>query len=316
MDKQNRRKFQRKNRWADVLAAIILLAVLVISIFTVRDYVKSRMLNFYSAHEGSIAVTLPGEILALRHEYLLTAPASGDFVPVAKEGERVKEGAVIGYCGGMDVTALKGGAVSYLLDGWEQKLTINSINDMDWPQAFSLLKEEYNAVAAAMSADELPELNSAANRPVARLVDNLLDYKVILKLSDPRELLAEAKTITFSLPEGKTFANAFSERWQTPEGDIYYIFNISSKEDVFFSLRYSEAEVIAKELHGIIIPSSAVTLDVEGRVGVFIQKKRKLVFVEITELTSKEGFSVVSGLERTAVVVTNPAKATDGQKIY
>ena len=305
------RKLHRRNRWADVLAALILLGALALSAIALRDYVRGKMLNFSYAHEGSIAITLPGEILVLRNEYILEAPVSGKFTPVAEEGERIKEGGLIGYCGGVMLTALKGGAVSYELDGWEQKLHIAAIYDMDWRQIFLSLREE-----AAQSEAEAEENNMFAGRPVARVVDNLLDYKVVLLLRDPRELLAEAKKITFSLPEGKTFNNAYNECWQTVNGDIYYIFTFSSREDVFFSLRYSMAEVIAKEVQGIIIPSAAVTVDETGRSGVFLQKKRKLAFTEVTELSSKDGYSVVDGLDRTAVVVTNPAKATDGQRIY
>lgn len=322
MDKQQGRKLRRKNRWADVLAAIILLGVLALSGFTLRDYMHSKILDFANAQEGSIAVTLPGELLVFRHEYVLTAPVAGEFKPAATEGERVKEGGIVGYCGNVAVAATKGGAVSYELDGWEEKLLIDSIHDLDWPQIFQLNQEEYAAAAladndaGAVAADNLAGLNLSANRPVARLVDNLLDYQVMLQLRDPRDLLAEAETIHFSLPEGKRFSCAVKERWQIQDGRIYYIFNIPSKEDILFNLRYSEIEVIAKDVQGIIIPSSAVFLGEEGRVGVYMQRKRKLVFTEIVELTSKDGFSVVSGLDRMAVVVTNPAKATEGQRIY
>lgn len=301
-----------------MLAALILLGVLVLSGFTLRDYMRSKALHFHNAHEGSIAVTLPGEMLVLRHEYVLMSPAAGEFKPLATEGERIKEGSIVGYCGNMAVTASKGGAVSYQLDGWEEKLRIENLHELDWQQIFQLLQEE-SAVEAGADADKLDELaalNLAANRPVARLVDNLLDYRVILQLRDSRDLLAEAKNINFTLPEGKQFSSAVGERWQTPDGLIYYIFDISSKEDALFSLRYSQVEIIAKAVQGVIIPSSAVYVDEQGRVGVYIQKKRKLVFAEVTELTSKDGFSVVSGLDRTAVVVTNPAKATNGQRIY
>ncbi|MCL2495851.1 MAG: hypothetical protein FWF04_00355 [Clostridiales bacterium] len=297
-----------------MLAALILLGALALSALTLRDYVRSRMLNFSYAHEGSISITLPGEVLVLRNEYILEAPASGEFIPVAEEGERVKEGGLIGYCGDVALTARKGGAVSYELDGWEQKLQIAAIYDLDWRQIFQSLREE--AVQAAQAPAKAEEMHTSAGRPVTRLVDNLLEYKVVLLLQDPRELLAEEKKITFSLPEGKLFTNAYSERWQTVNGDIYYIFTFSSREDVFFSLRYSKAEIIVREVYGIIIPSAAVIVDEEGRTGVFIQKKRKLAFTEITELSSKDGFSVVDGLGSTAVVVSNPAKATDGQRIY
>ena len=297
-----------------MLAAIILCGVLVLSMAALRDYMRGRLLNYANVEEGSIILTLPAELLVLRHEYVVSASAAGPFMPQVEEGARVKEGSLIGYCGSEPVYAQKGGAVSYLIDGWEGRLQISSLHELDWQQVFSQLEEEQGREQEQDTTED--EKTRLEQSPVARVVDNLLDYTVLLKLQDPRELLAEVSRITFRLQEGHTISAAYQEIWQTPQGDVYYIFNkISSKEDILFSLRYSEAEVIAREVEGLIVPSSAITLDDEGRVGVFIRKKRKLVFTEIEELASKDDFSVVSGLDKTAVVVTNPSRARDGQRI-
>jgi hypothetical protein len=159
---------------------------------------------------------------------------------------------------------------------------------------------------------------TSAQRPIARVVDNLLDYTVLLKLQDPRKLLAEESRITFKLPEGQVISSAYQESWQTVTGEIYcyYIFNkISFQENILFNLRYSEAEIIVREVSGIMVPSSAITIDKDGQTGIFIRKKRKLVFAEIEELANKDSVSIVNGLDETAVVVTNPARAKDGQRI-
>jgi hypothetical protein len=309
-----KRKLKRRNRWADVLAAIILCGALALGLSALRDYMRGQLLSYTNAEEGTITLALPAELLVLRHEYVLHASATGIFTPQVEEGARIKEGTLIGYCGGEPIYAIKGGAVSYLLDGWESKLQIASLHELDWQQVFSEIKEEQKQEPGQALAVE--EETQTGQRTVARVVDNLLDYTVLLKLQDPHELLTELNRITFCLTEDHTITSTFQERWQTPEGDVYYIFNkISFKEDILFSLRYSEAEIIAREVSGVIVPCSAISLDKEGRVGVFIRKKRKLVFIEIEELASKDDISVVSGLDKTAVVVTNPNRARDGQRI-
>jgi putative membrane fusion protein len=296
-----------------LLAIIILAGLLLLGFTALRDYLRGRMLSYANVEQGFITLTLPAELLVLRNEYVLTAPAAGLFEPQVEEGARVKEGSLLGYCGGKPVLALKGGAVSYQVDGWEEKLRLATLHDLDWQQVFGQLREEQAPGAATAAGDEEAQ---AARRPLARVVDNLLDYAALLMLQDPRGLLAEESSITFKLPDGYTISAAHQERWQTVTGDVFYIFNkISSKEDILFNLRYSEVEIIAREVGGLTIPSSAITLDNEGKVGVFIRKKRKLVFTEIEELASKDDISVVNGLDETAVVVTNPSRATDGQRI-
>lgn len=320
MEDTVRRKLKHKNRWADILAAIILCGALLLGLSSLRDYMRGKMLNYAEVEEGSITMTLPAELLVLRHEYVLTTTAAEPFTAQVEEGARVKEGAIVGYCGDEPLYAPKGGAVSYILDGWENKLQIATLHELDWLHIFSQLREEQEQTAIeeagkteSSAADDMPQ---AVARPVARVVDNLLDYTALLLLEDPRGLLAEESRLTIKLPEDHIISAAYQERWQTVAGEVYYIFNkISSQESILFSLRYSEAEIIAREVRGTIVPSSAITIDSEGRVGVFVRKKRKLVFTEIEELAVKDNVSVVSGLDTTAVVVVNPNRARDGQRI-
>ena len=314
MEETVKRKLKRRNRWADVLAAIILGGALILGIVALSGYMRGKLLNYADAQTGSITLTLPAEFLVLRHEYVLTAPSNEPFLAQVEEGARVKEGSLIGYYGGKPLYAPKGGAVSYILDGWESTLQIEALHDLDWLQVFTQLKEEQddNSAEEVGREEEIPPIQA----PVARVVDNLLDYTLLLKLQDPRQLLAEESRLTFRLPDDHIIAADYQERWQTVTGDVYYVFdNISFKEEILFNLRYSETEIIAREVSGVIIPSSAITLDKMGQTGVFIRKKRKLVFTVIEELATKDDISVVSGLDETAVVVTNPQRAKDGQRI-
>jgi len=319
MEEQRRRKLKHKNRWADVLAAIILCGALILGIVALRDFFRAKMLNFANVEEGSVVLTLSAELLVLRHEYVVTAPSAGHFNPQIEEGARVKEGTLLGYCGNNPVYAPKGGEISYELDGWEEKLQIAAFHELDWLKVFTQLKEEQNQAKADEVAEEPTRQEEEAEllgRPLARVVDNLLDYTVLLKLQDEHQLLAEESHITFHLTKEQIISAAYQERWQTPEGDIYYIFNkISSKEDTLFKLRYCATEIIAREVSGIILPSSAIILDEEGDTGVFIRKKRKLVFTKIDELAVKDDICVVKGLDNMAVVVVNPNRAKDGQRI-
>ncbi|MCL1816252.1 MAG: hypothetical protein FWG43_01440 [Clostridiales bacterium] len=307
-----KRKLKRRNRWADAVAAIILMGALILGIFALRDYVRGKSLNYDNVEAGTITITLPAQFLVLRHESIINAPAAGSFISEVAEGARVKEGSLIGYCKDVPVYAHKGGAISYLLDGWENKLAINSLHELDWLEMFNLIKEDQVNKPTEHDDDEaLP-----AGRPIARVVDNLLDYSAILLLKDPQGLLAEENRITVKLPEGQMITSLYQERWETVAGDLYYIFNkIPSTEFILFKLRYSEVEIVIKDVSGIIIPSSAITMDDKGKTGVFIRKKRMIVFTEIEELAQKNDFSVVNGLSETDVIVSNPSRAKDRMRI-
>lgn len=315
MAKKLRKRLNRRNRGADLVAALLLCGFLVLGAFWLHSYIRSRMVQFEVVESGSIAITLPGELFVVRQEVIIAAPTAGDFVPLAAEGERVRSGSVIGYLGLTPVHAPRGGVVSYILDGWEDALSRDVLDELNLDLIFQILAEQ-SALQTTPQASQPPLDNVASGRPLARIVDNLIDYTVLLKVRDEEDMLAELTRLQFNLPDGSSHRPVIRDQGETAAGFSYFVFNISSSVDEFLYLRYSTLEVVADDLRGILIPSSAIFTNEYQQTGVLILRRRQLVFQEVVELASLDGWSVVEGLNDLAHVVTNPASAYAGQRIH
>ena len=322
------RNIHRKNRnriWLDLLAIVILFFILVLVGLSLSNYVKYRLLDFAEASKGSIEEKIPAQMIVFREEYLVTAPVAGEYETTVVNGERVKSGSVIGYIKGTALYAPKGGIVTQDLDGWETILVKDKLTELDIPHVLGILADEALAASAgsAQSKDiadsDADRHNLAAGRPLAKIIDNLVDYQVFLLLQGNFFELAEADKLAISMAGDVNFSAKVLESGLIEENS-YFIASVSSREDALLYLRYANIDVITHKVGGLIIPASAVFVDDEGRQGVYYKYKRSLAFTEVEVLYSgdMDGKEVViiEGISEGAQVVVNPDKARLGQRIY
>ncbi len=354
---EKKRQLNKPNYMLDIVLVLIIGFVLIMITLWVQDYIKSRMIDFDTIEQGSIGITLQGELLVMRHETLLNAPSAGAFVSAINEGERVNQGTVIGQSGDINLIADRGGIISFALDGWEQILQPDLLDQINLDQAFNQLAASYTPPIPAeaepdseTAADDANAIDNAANqanddsianlnapdpaliygdnmppnqaegRPVARLIDNLMGYTLILKLNDPHNLLDEESRLDFTLDNGQHFYLSFDERRENDLGDSYFIFSISNQEDMLLNLRYAQAEIIARDIEGFIVPSEAVTINEQGIIGIYLRQKNRIEFWPVDELAAQDGYSVIKGidneLEAGLNVVINPDPSMEGQEVF
>lgn len=165
------------------------------AIITIKDYIQYKSLRFALPYQGELEETAEARGIVIRPEYLLKAPAPGYFQPVVIEGQRVVSGAVIGYM--IDdngkktpLKALKAGIVLFETDGNEERLKSAYLDKTDLDLLF-------RGIAIDNQAPALKD-NYAKGRPVAKIIDNLLDSIVILKL-DKSIFLPEGESLSFYL---------------------------------------------------------------------------------------------------------------------
>ncbi len=355
---EKKRQLNKPNYALDIILVLIIGFILIMITLWLRDYIKGRMIDFDTIEQGSIGITLQGELLVMRHETLLTAPAAGAFVSAINEGERVNQGTIIGQSNDINLIADRGGIVSFALDGWEHILQPDLLDEIDLDQAFSQLAATYMPPTileddldsqdaadseAAINEDDMADihasdshigqvgapnsaytdslaLNQAEGRPVARLIDNLMGYTLIVKLHDPHNLLDEESRLDFTLDNGHHFYLSFDERRENDLGDSYFIFSISNQEDMLLNLRYAKAEIIARDIEGFVVPSQAVTINEQGVIGIYLRQKNRIEFWPVDELAAQDGYSVIEGidneLEAGLNVVINPDPSMEGQEVF
>ncbi len=317
MGKKTLIKRKKRNKVVDVIAALILVAIILTVSVSLKGYIQYKFLDFATASQETVDTDVSAEIVVMRSEYVVTAPVAGNFVAEADEDERVKEGASIGYIekssdsltpNKVAVDASIGGIVSYKLDGWEQILTPDQAENVDWQSALDQLRKGIDK-----KVDE--ETNNAKGRNVAKIIDNLVNYLVLLKTVGKEKAFAIDDYITFSLSDGTTLNGSVTIADSRKDGNYYYL-SVSSAESSLLNLRYDKVTVITDKVSGIGIPSSAVFENKSGKTGVYCTQKRQLIFKEVTVKADNGDIAIVEGLSATDVVVTNPHSAHEGQRTY
>jgi len=319
---QSKYRKKRKKKTGDIIALLLIIVVLFFAGIAIKDYILAKIISFETARVDVINEYTPAKAYVFRHEYQVLAPAAGEFVASLSEGERVKVDTIIGYIKGTGtsksaVYASEAGIVSYFMDGMEEAMSADNLSRTDLniiAGLFPLSNED--------DKDNFPD--QSKGRPVARIVDNLLDYNVLLvvdskTLTDKKVELPQNGKIKFILNnvtasfKDKTFSAGIEQTGAISAG-TYLLADISSEESYFLNNRYFDVSLITKSYSGIVVPSSAI-IEKEGKQGVYIRSKNILKFqeVEVTGIIGKE--AVVKGVDAGTDVVKNASVAKEGRRV-
>lgn len=315
-----------KRRWrkANLIVVIVLFFIAFFAISALINFIHNQRLDLVRATEGSYTMEIDCEVVVVRNESIVYAPASGRFDNSVGEGAKVKVGTLIGQMSivpeGMTesttvkVSAEKGGIIYFDLDGWEESLKEADLISTDWAAVFTQMRDEPQTVSA--TADTLN--NTASGRKIARIVDNLADVNLCIHVQEDISDYLENDNLhlQFIGMEKDTIIKAnLSNIDEINTSEQYLHAKLESIEPYFYTGRYSAAKIIGKTICGIKIPFSAITVNEQGLSGVFISEKNKMVFKEVSVLYSEDDFVIVSGLKATDMVAANPKYTNSGQKV-
>ncbi len=328
----------KQNKAVDVLALIILIIIAIAIILTVKNYLSLVGVSFVTVHQGTLEDTVFARAIVLRHETLITAPAIGEFVAFIEEGSRVKSGTQIGTIvngdgGKTDVYAMNAGVVSYQLDGYEEKLRADSLEGLDYNKLITLFPNKSSPLPNDSTSTTSQTL-LAKGRPIARIVDNLLNYRLFMLADIPTEKaesLQNVGQVGFTVGKNLSGDTATTEGKEESEqkmrfdatvtdrgmidGQNYLILDTSLDEATLINLRFFEATLSLRQLNGTIIPKSALTKDAEGKDGVYYKVKNVLRFlpVELKGVIGDE--AVVNGLDNVLEVAADASGLKEGQHV-
>jgi len=317
---------KRKKKTADIIALLLIIVVLFFAGIALKDYILAKIISFEVARVDVINEYTPAKAYVFRHEYQVLAPVAGEFAPSLAEGERVKDNTIIGYIKGTGtsktaVYATEAGIVSYSLDGMEKQMSADNLEKTDLDKItrlFPISKEN----------DEENFPNQSKGRPVARIVDNLLDYNVLLVADESTNDQGEKVTLpedgrvkfviiddTASSDAGIQTFSASIEQNGTISAGSYLLTDVSSEESYFLNNRYFAVSLITESYSGIVVPASAI-IEKDGKQGVYIRSKNVLAFqeVKVDGIIGKE--AVIEGVDAGTDVVENAKIAKEGRRIY
>ena len=312
--------YKRKKdfRIIDFIALIFLVFFAVLAGISIKDYIEYKMLDFTQTVTGTLDENLPVKVLVIRSETPIKAPTDGIFIPELNEGERVKEGAVIGYIesynNGLntktEVMASKSGTVHYSLDGLEDMLSMESLNNLDLDKLFFSL--DY-LLKTNNDNNNSSQLNTGKGYTIAKIIDNLVNYTVILAY-EGEDLFPSDGEISFIITGSDLPLNGSIIDKLTTENFTYLVLDVfPGSYDLLTENRYFDAEVIITEYSGIIIPLSAIIENNEGIKGVYQKYRGNLQFcpVKITGIIGNQ--AAVIGVDPLKEIVTNPNQAAISQ---
>lgn len=173
------------------------------------------------------------------------------------------------------------GIISFSIDGLEELLVADKVNELTYTQLQGIEEDKNNKSIPAQTK---------ANQPVAKIIDNFSWY-IALKLEKPME---EGKSyfVKFEDSEEKIKAKLTSIQSDGPIG----LFLVNRDLKGLLDSRNVDLEVIVDTYSGCVIPSMAL-FDKEGMKGVYIIEQGKRFFKQVDIVAQNENEIVVNGIK-------------------
>lgn len=251
---------------------------------------------------GTLEHVISTQAVVARYEQVYTCPITGRIQVVAKEEERVSEGALIAKIKGEgssataempeeNIYAQKAGIVSYKLDGLEQIITPETISNLKAESVYEQAKNAESKVAANQQV--VP-----SGTGFVKIVNNL--KPVILEFS-------LSKDAWKGVPEtGDVFTFRLAGEIEARSGQAVEVIRNSTGYRILAEVRdwpqqllterLVEMEVLVESFEGIVVPQSAI-ITRDGVQGVYKVTTNRYVFKPVEIIGQVGESAVVSGLE-------------------
>lgn len=153
-------------------------------------------------------------------------------------------------------------------------------------------------------------------KPLFRVVNNYCWYYSTILPADIGNLVASKSTVRLYFPfdpERYVVGEKVEAKKNYDHGGLEITWRINCAAGDFYNHRFSRAEIVYKELEGILIPAGAL-LETGGKKGVYLLEKGIINFREVAVLGNKNGFYLVNNLVVDEQVVENPSSVKVGQR--
>ncbi|MGM0370083.1 MAG: HlyD family efflux transporter periplasmic adaptor subunit [Bacillota bacterium] len=250
--KNSKNKFNKRVNWLiKLLLFLILFSLVILVVVNLSGYNSN---NVIVASYGTISKQFESEGVLIRDEKVVFTSQSGQVELNTSEGKRVSAGNLIARVNGGnksdDLYNYEAGIISYKVDGLENTLEVEDISNLGYKK-LAKLKGSINAVE---SGDQVN-----AGRPIFKVINNFQFYLAILLPQDQLSnygLADEVEVSLVDLPEQNFNATVYNIILDQPKNIM--VLKIDSFLDELVDIRKSDAKVIKRRYHGIVVPSSAI----------------------------------------------------------
>jgi len=299
--------------WKKRKSIILLLIAVILSwaIWTnVKEAVLSRMVPAVVVSEGTLRRQVPVEILIIREEKVVTAPAAGIWSPSARDGERVKAGGVLasispvpgitsGVSGPVPVIAPVAGIVRYTVDGKEEVLSPKTILTYDW-NAIKEIGASYSPI------QRKPGEAVMLGQTVAKIVNNLAPplFFVTAQEGSSAVPLKEGRSVKLEWHDGAS-VEANVVRFRKSGAEIDYLLQAVSWDETP-SERRAAGKMVIEQWPGVIVPEEAIVVK-QGNDGVLLVRPHGVIWHPVEIKGKVEGQAAVVGLAAKTRIIADPA---------
>ncbi|MDO9534549.1 MAG: HlyD family efflux transporter periplasmic adaptor subunit [Bacillota bacterium] len=152
--------------------------------------------------------------------------------------------------------------------------------------------------------------------PLLRIMNNYYWYYSTVLSAEQGELLADKSTVNlyFSFaPETPVWGERVEVRERESNGDVEITWRINRSLPDFYSRRLSNADIVYKDIEGMLVPIDAV-LEIDGKKGVFVVDKGLVSFLEVVIVMERENSILVENLNPDHRIVLKPESVREGQR--
>lgn len=317
------RRGRKKTRiGTKIITFIIIGLVLLAGITALQNWIKGVLVDARPLSTAVLEDNLEAVFLVIREEHTVFSPFPGTLELIAKAGEKVPKGTVIGYLhkvagtsletkSKIPLTAPAAGILSLQIDGLEGICNPQVWSEIDTDKLPDLEKEL--AENRGISPGKEP---AAAGMPLFKIVDNLSPSYLFLAVDQLLDgKFNKGKSIELRVPElgespiRASISDIYQDKGKTKI--LLEIPNISNLE----KYRKIKGKIILNKHEGIVIPDKML-LHKDGVSGVFLYKNGRAHWQEVTILSKVDNQVAITGLEPGQWIITTPVLVKDGQRVF
>lgn len=254
----------KKRRWPAVVLLIFILVVAALYVYLyLMPEISGSLTPTYIVQYASIQKTDDAHCIVVRDEEVVKANHTGSVSYYAKETEKTRKGVTVAdiYSGSnkYSLNCESTGFISYYIDSYEDFFNPSNLGSLDLEQYWEFDVVPENTVRNEITIEE----------PVYKLIKSNTWYFLVFVPQDEMGNYALNSTINIILDDGTTIPASVSRF--LGDGDKRAIVASTKRfYENFAKLRAIDVTIVTKEVSGLLVPSTAVAENEEGKTGVYV----------------------------------------------
>ncbi len=305
------RNFLSKVLIVAVMAMVVLIVVLNVRHLLVCAIAKTDILRVAEAKQTAVA-----EMLLLKEEQIITAPANGQASLIWEKGERVRAGEkiaeIVTYEGSPPLAVYS--PVSGIVDRSDGMENVLAKELADVIDMLAVNSDSSDGKETRNTGDFEMNFEVGKGQPLCKIVDNLEPIYAIAWSKDGEKIFSrEEKSVTI-LWNGCSVQAMVQEISGTASDRA--VLDISCYPGIFIMERRIEAEVVTGKASGLAVNDGSLVFR-EDRPGLFVIRGLKASWEPVNILDRSGGMAIIEGefLKENDLYVVNPFLVRDGDRV-